>query len=181
MAVTLAETFAPALAPVMASVAETPPGPAGIPPTLADVARLAGVSSATASRVLTGSARVASETRDKVHEAVTRLGYVRNRAARSAQPRRAGSVALVVCEENVKVFADPFFARMLWAVGKALASADLKLVLLTLHSSQDYPPGPRFLRSGDLDGTVFVPMQTRSYFDCISRGLPLVLGGRPVS
>jgi acetamidase/formamidase len=54
-----------------------------------------------------------------VHEAMTRLGYVRNRAARSAQSRRAGSIALVVCEENVKVFADPFFSRMLWAVGKA--------------------------------------------------------------
>jgi DNA-binding LacI/PurR family transcriptional regulator len=154
---------------------------AGIPPTLADVARLAGVSSATASRVLTGSARVAPETSDKVHEAVARLGYVRNRAARSVQPRRAGSIALVVCEENVKVFADPFFARMLWAVGKALASADLQLVLLTLHSSQDYHTVSRYLRSGHVDGALFVSMHTSGDFDCSSLGIPLVLCGRPVS
>ena len=152
-----------------------------MPPTLADVARLAGVSSATASRVLTGSARVAPETRDKVHEAVVRLGYVRNRAARSPQPRRAGSIALVVCEDNVKVFADPFFARMLWAVGKALASADLQLVLLTLHSSQDHHTVSRYLRSGHVDGALLVSMHTRRDFDCLSLGIPLVLCGRPVS
>src|SRR5580693_9015978 len=160
MAVTLAETFAATLVPVMASAGETP-GPAGMPPTLADVARLAGVSSATASRVLTGSARVAPQTRDRVHEAVTRLGYVRNRAARSAQPRRAGSIALVVCEENMKVFADPFFPRLLWAVGKALASADLQLVLPTLHSSQNYHTVSRYLRSGHVDGAVFASMHNR--------------------
>jgi DNA-binding LacI/PurR family transcriptional regulator len=181
LAVTVTDTLAAALAPVMASAAETPPGPARVPPTLADVARLAGVSSATASRVLTGSARVAPQTRDKVHEAMARLGYVRNRAARSAQPRRAGSIALVVCEENVKFFADPFFSRMLWAVGKALASADLQLILLTLHSPQDYHTVSRYLRSGHVDGTVFVSMHNRADFDYASLDIPLVLCGRPVS
>ena len=165
----------------MASAVELPPGLAGMPPTLADVARLAGVSSATASRVLTGSARVAPQTRDRVHEAMAQLGYVRNRAARAAQPRRAGSIALVVCEDNVKVFADPFFARVLWAVGKALASADLQLILLTLHSSQDYHTVSRYLRSGHVDGTLFVSMHNRPDFDYVSLGVPLVLCGRPVN
>jgi DNA-binding LacI/PurR family transcriptional regulator len=87
----------------------------------------------------------------------------------------------VVCEENVKVFADPFFARMLWAVGKALASADLQLVLLTLHSSQDYHTVSRYLGSGHVDGALFVSMHTRPDFDCISLGIPLVMCGRPVS
>src|ERR1700746_932653 len=101
--------------------------PAGAltPPTLADVAQVAGVSSATASRVLTGSARVRPQTRDKVEQAMAALGYVRNRAARSAAPGRTGSIARVVGEDSVKVFAEPFFARMLWSVSKALASADL--------------------------------------------------------
>jgi DNA-binding LacI/PurR family transcriptional regulator len=177
--VTLTETLPATLAPVIASAGETPPGPAGMPPTLADVARLAGVSSATASRVLTGSARVAPQTRDKVHEAVTRLGYVRNRAARSAQPRRADSIALVVCEEQMKVFADPFFSRILWAVSKALASADLQLVLPTLRSSQDYHTVSRYLRSGHLDGAVFVSIHHKAV-DYAGLGIPLVLCGRPV-
>ena len=98
----------------------------GAPPTLADVAQLAGVSAATASRVLTGSANVQPETRVKVEQAIARLGYVRNRAPRAVRPQQAGSIALVVGEENVKFFADPFFARILLSFSKELAEADFQ-------------------------------------------------------
>jgi DNA-binding LacI/PurR family transcriptional regulator len=150
-------------------------------PTLADVAELAGVSSATASRVLTGSARVRPQTRDKVEQAMSRLGYVRNRAARSAVSRRAGSVALVMGEETVKVFADPFFARMLRSVSKALAALDLQLVMLTLYSPRNYHMVSRYLRSGHVDGVLFVSMHGRPDFEFASLGIPLVLCGRPVT
>jgi DNA-binding LacI/PurR family transcriptional regulator len=156
------------------------------PPTLADVAQLAGVSSATASRVLTGTARVRPQTRDKVEQAILRLGYVRNRAARSAASRQAGSVALVMGEETLKVFADPFFGRMLRSVSRALASADIQLVMITLHSPRDCHTVSRYLRSGHVDGALFVsmhgrPMHGRPDFDFSSLGLPLVLCGRPVT
>jgi DNA-binding LacI/PurR family transcriptional regulator len=151
------------------------------PPTLADVAQQAGVSSATASRVLTGSARVRPQTRDKVEQAVHRLGYVRNRAARSAASRQAGSVAVVMGEEPLKVFADPFFGRMLRSVGKALASAEIQLVMITLHSPRDCHTVFRYLRSGHVDGALFVSMHGRPDFDFSSLGLPLVLCGRPVT
>ena len=152
-----------------------------VPPTLADVARAAGVSSATASRVLTGSARVKPQTRRRVEQAMSSLGYVRNRAPRSTDSRRAGSIALVVCEENVKVFADPFFARMLWCVSKALSNADLQLVLLTLYAPRDYHTVARYLRSGHVDGALIVSMHGKAQFDFGSLGIPLVLCGRPVS
>jgi DNA-binding LacI/PurR family transcriptional regulator len=151
------------------------------PPTLADVANLAGVSSATASRVLTGSARVRPQTRDKVELAMTRLGYVRNRAARSSAGQRAGSIALVMGEETVKVFADPFFGRILRTVSKALSAADLQLVMLTLHSPRDYRTVSRYLRNGHVDGALFVSMHGRADFDYASLGIPLVLCGRPVA
>lgn len=154
--------------------------PTGLP-TLADVAHLAGVSSATASRVLTGSARVRPQTKDKVEQAMTRLSYVRNRAPRSAGSRRAGAVALVVGEETVKVFADPFFSRVLRSVSKALSSADSQLVMLTLHSPRDYQTVSRYLRSGHVDGALFVSMHSRPDFDYESLGIPLVLCGRPVA
>lgn len=151
------------------------------PPTLADVAELAGVSSATASRVLTGSAKVSPQTRDRVEEAMARLGYVRNRAPRASQPRRAGSIALVVGEESVKVFADPFFARMLRSVSNSLVAADLQLILLTLHSPREYRTVSRYLRSGHVDGALFVSMHGRPDFDYASLGVPIVLCGRPFS
>jgi DNA-binding LacI/PurR family transcriptional regulator len=151
------------------------------PPTLADVANLAGVSSATASRVLTGSAGVRPQTRDKVELAMTRLGYVRNRAARASAGQRAGSIALVMGEETVKVFADPFFGRILRTVSKELSAADLQLVMLTLHSPRDYRTVSRYLRNGHVDGALFVSMHGRADFDYASLGIPLVLCGRPVA
>jgi DNA-binding LacI/PurR family transcriptional regulator len=169
--VTIAESEAPQAAP------DTP----DVPPTLADVARLAGVSSATASRVLTGSARVKPQTRLRVEQAMTTLGYIRNRAPRSADSRRTGSVALVVCEENLKIFADPFFARMLWCVSKALSSADLQLVLLGLHVPSDYHTVTRYLRSGHVDGALIVSMHGKAHIDFASLGIPVVLCGRPVT
>jgi len=111
---------------------------------------------------------------------MARLGYVRNRAARAARARQAGSIALVVGEENVKVFADPFFARILWGVSKELGSADVQLVLLTLHSPRDYHTVSRYLRSGHVDGAFFVSMHSRPEFDLGSLGIPVVLCGRPV-
>jgi DNA-binding LacI/PurR family transcriptional regulator len=50
-----------------------------------------------------------------------------------------------------------------------------------LHSSQDYHTVSRYLRSGHVDGTVFVSMHNRPDFDYTSLGIPLVLCGRPVS
>lgn len=158
-----------------------PMTPAFAPPTLADVAQLAGVSSATASRVLTGSARVRPQTRDKVEQAMTRLGYVRNRAPRSPAGRRAGSIALVIAEDNAKVFGDPFFARVLKAVSKTLASADVQLVMLTLHSPQDHRMIARYLHSGHVDGALFVSVHGKGDFDYARLGIPLVLCGRPVT
>jgi DNA-binding LacI/PurR family transcriptional regulator len=182
--VTVPDPVAPAATPRHAPAATPGPAPAATtrstPSTLADVAQLAGVSSATASRVLTGSARVRPQTRDKVQQAMTRLGYVRNRAARSADHQRAGSIALVFCEEYVKVFADPYFARMLWSLSKALASADLQLILITLHSPHDYHTVSRYLRGGHVDGALFVSMHSKADLDFAGLGIPLVLCGRPV-
>ena len=42
--------------------------------------------------------------RREVEEAIARLGHVRNRAPRSPAPRRTGSIAVVVCEDNSRVF-----------------------------------------------------------------------------
>jgi DNA-binding LacI/PurR family transcriptional regulator len=163
---------------------DTVPGPQQpvSPPKLADVARLAKVSSATASRVLTGSAQVSPLTRNKVEEAMASLGYVRNRAPRGGTPsKRTGSIAFVVCEENVKLFADPFFARMLWSISKELASADLQVVLLALHSSKTCDTGSRYLRSGHVDGAVFISMHGRLPLNPERLGIPVVFIGRPMA
>ena len=62
-------------------------------PTMQDVARLAGVSTMTVSRVLTEPGVVAEETRERVQRAVEQLGYVPDKVAGSLSSRRTGFIA----------------------------------------------------------------------------------------
>ncbi|GAA5768582.1 HTH-type transcriptional regulator MalR [Streptosporangium roseum] len=83
-------------------------------PTLEKVAARAGVSRATASRVVNGSTRVAPQIREAVNRAVEELGYVPNQAARSLVTQRADSIALVFPEPATRVFSDdPTFAGII--------------------------------------------------------------------
>ena len=63
--------------------------------TLQDVARTAGVSSKTVSRVVNNEANVAPETSERVRQAITKLNYVPNSAARSLSRGRAMAIAFV--------------------------------------------------------------------------------------
>jgi LacI family transcriptional regulator len=88
---------APAPQPV--SAAPQPPGaPAGIAdePVLADVARVAGVSTATVSRFLNDPKKVTEKTRARVQAAITQLDWVPNAAARSLASRRSYAVGAIV-------------------------------------------------------------------------------------
>lgn len=69
---------------------------APLTPTMDDVARTAGVSRATVSRVLAGTARVSESTEDKVLQAIKQLGYVPNRMAQSLATRSSGLVGLLL-------------------------------------------------------------------------------------
>lgn len=155
--------------------------PTSVRPTLVDVACAAGVSTATASRVLNGLTNVRQETRDQVERAMLTLGYVRHRAPRRLPADHAGSIALVVCEEGMRLFSDPFFARILGGVSRTLASTDTQLVLLITQSVKDYETSVlRYLRSGHADGALFVSMHGRYPIDLARIGVPVVSTGRPV-
>jgi len=149
-------------------------------PTLAEVAALAGVSPATASRVLNNSARVSPAARQQVRDAVSRLGYVRQRAARNTDPsRQAHAVAAVVCGPSPRVFADPFYARVLDGAGSALAAHDMPLLL----AFGERPSAiERYLRGGHVSGVLFVctPWGHPMAGAVVNSRLPTMLIGRPL-
>lgn len=81
------------------------------PITLKDVAREAGVSNTTASRVLTGKESpvlISEATRQRVHEAASRLGYRPNLLARGLRTQRSGTVGVLVAD-----IIDPFSAALI--------------------------------------------------------------------
>jgi LacI family transcriptional regulator len=84
--------------------ASAAPGSGPQPVTLYDVARLAGVSTATVSRVVHGQDRVRDSTRLRVRSVIERLGYVPDSAAQSLSRRRKDVIGLVCIERRAKQY-----------------------------------------------------------------------------
>ncbi|MFE6509338.1 LacI family DNA-binding transcriptional regulator [Nocardioides sp. NPDC057767] len=152
-------------------------------PTLDEVARLAGVSRATASRAINGGSRVSAKAARAVAEAVQTLGYVPNPAARSLVTRRTETVAMVVPESDERVFADPFFARTLHVVTRALAQRDLQVVLLIAQPGDEMQRTLRYLRGGHVDGAIVVSHHRNDALadHLAAIGLPVAFIGRPLT
>ena len=93
--------------------------------TLTEVARLAGVSPATASRVLNGSARKpGKDIAERVRQAADSLGYIPNAQAQGLAKSSSGLIGLIVHD-----IADPYFAAIARGVQEA-AREQRKMVLL---------------------------------------------------
>jgi DNA-binding LacI/PurR family transcriptional regulator len=92
--------------------------------TLRDVAERAGVSAATASRVITGSARVRTETRERVERAMRELLYVPPGAVRT------GAIGLLVPE-----LANPIFPALAQAMETQATRAGLATILCNIRGS----------------------------------------------
>jgi DNA-binding LacI/PurR family transcriptional regulator len=150
--------------------------------TLDEVARVAGVSRATVSRVVNGSPKVSPEIRRSVERAIDRLGYVPNRAARSLVTRRSESIAVVITEPATRLFSDPFFPRVIRGVSTALAARDLQLVLLMPDDPHEEERTVRYLTGGHVDGVILVSLHGNDPLpsELAARRVPLVVVGRPL-
>ncbi|HEX6954755.1 MAG TPA: LacI family DNA-binding transcriptional regulator, partial [Agromyces sp.] len=124
-------------------------------PTLEMVAREANVSRATVSRVVNGSPKVSPEVVRVVNEAIAKLNYVPNRAARSLASRTSGAIALVVPEDTTRFFGDPYFAAIVQGITRRLDVSEYLLNLL-LSTSDPNRKTLRYLRSGVVDGALVV-------------------------
>ncbi|MFC1400270.1 MULTISPECIES: LacI family DNA-binding transcriptional regulator [Streptacidiphilus] len=158
--------------------------------TLEDVARVAGVSRATVSRVINGSTTVDPAMRRLVEDAVAATDYVPNRAARSLVTRRTDSIALVVSEaeqRNVadpflgRMFTDPFFGRMVTGVMEVIRPRGVQLVLMLVDDADSRTHLVSYLRQGHVDGVVLISGHAADPLPGLlaDAAVPAVLSGRP--
>ncbi|GAA1361085.1 LacI family DNA-binding transcriptional regulator [Streptomyces beijiangensis] len=156
--------------------------PDRIRPTLEAVAARAGVSRATASRVVNGGAGVRERLVERVRLAVDELGYVPNHAARTLVTRRNGAVAVIIAEPEIRIFSDPFFSLQLRGISRELTANDSQLVLLMVEGSGDYDRIARYLAGGHVDGALAFSLHTQDQLPAVTHkvGIPTVFGGRPV-
>ncbi len=153
----------------------------GTRPTVEAVAALAGVSTATVSRVLNHSPRVSAAARAAVEDAVAELGYVPNPAARSLARRRTDTIALVVSEPDERMFADPFLPAIVHGLGEAIAETQLQLILLLAQGEREQRKVERYVLQGHVDGVIMLCQHgdealPRAF---VAAGVPIVLTGRP--
>ncbi|MFD9589141.1 LacI family DNA-binding transcriptional regulator [Streptomyces sp. NPDC059980] len=100
--------------------------------TMNDVARAAGVSSATVSYVLSGKRPVTEETRKSVESAIERLGFTLNPVARSLRTGRSTMVALVVPD-----LANPFYALLARSIQDELRGCGYHVVVSNTGAQRD--------------------------------------------
>ncbi len=134
-------------------------------PTLEQVARVAGVSRATVSRVVNRVESVDPDIRAAVERAIAEVGYVPNRAARSLVTGRTGTVGLVVSEPRraaeggplaSHVYADPFFGRIVAGILGELGPRRVHPMLIHVDSAPARAELLARLGQGDIDGVALV-------------------------
>ncbi len=119
---------------------------------IADIAAMAGVSTATVSRALTSPEKLRADTLARVTEAVQRTGYTPNPAARSLRARRSMVVLVVVPD-----IANPFFSDVLRGIDEALSGAGYGWLIGNLGNTREKAQEiVDIVQSGQVDGVVLL-------------------------
>ena len=149
---------------------------------LEDIAKLAGVSRSTVSRVVNASPNVGAATRKRVEKIIQTTGYHPNAAARSLASQRTNMIGLVIPRTTSAFFTDPYFPHLTQGVAFACNNHHMTLSLFLVGNQEDENEiTPRLLRWGMLDGIL---LQSGNSDDMLFRRLisshvPLLVLGRP--
>lgn len=146
-------------------------------PTIVDVARLAGVSTATAGRALGGYGSSRPETVEKVRRAAQTLGYSSNNLARSMITGSRGMIGVVGADiEN------PFFARAMRGISDAASERGVQTLLTNSDERVARERDAlRALQQERVDGVIVAPAdisEVQHLSELIDQGVPLVLFDR---
>jgi LacI family transcriptional regulator, galactose operon repressor len=148
--------------------------------TIRDVAREAGVSAMTVSRVINGAASVDPATRARVEQAIGRLGYVPSRLARGLSARRTGTLALIVPD-----VANPFFTLIVRGAEDVARRAGYRLLLCDTRSDLELEREViEEMIAHRVEGILIAPVgdRSRDHLRRLTRfGVPFALVDRTVS
>jgi LacI family transcriptional regulator len=150
--------------------------------TLEDIAKQAGVSRSTVSRVVNDDPNVSESVRLRVRQVISTTGYQPHAAARSLASHRSWMLGLVLPRTVSSFFIDPYFPRLTQGVAQACNQQNYTLGLFLLETREDEKRiFPRISRKGLLDGIL---IQTAEMDDIlldrlINSDFPIVIVGRP--
>jgi len=143
------------------------------PPTIYDVAKHAGVSITTVSRMMNTPGKVNSDTRIRILAAIDALGFVPKAEARARAMQGTGRIGVIS-----PFFTAPSFVQRLRGIAEALSAKKFELVIYTVDSADRLKS---FLSSvpltGNLDGLIILslPVDDNDARRLVDHGLPTVL------
>jgi DNA-binding LacI/PurR family transcriptional regulator len=151
-------------------------------PTIEDVARLAGVSRGTVSRVINGGRSVRPPVLDAVNAAIDALGYSVNQAARNLARGRTGSIAFVISDREESLFEDPNFGLFARVFSRELRKTGRHLLITTAQDEQEENFLGDYLTLGHVDGALLAPTHEDESLlgRLLPHRLPLVVLGKPL-
>jgi LacI family transcriptional regulator len=141
-----------------------------------DIARLAGVSQTTVSRVFAGDPNVSPEKREIVFKVANEVGYVMNPHARAMRSGRSNTIGVVVTR-----ITNPLHAQLMDALGRELVAANLEVVLWSTElGSSDMLLGA--IQQRKVDGILVTSATIEGELErqAVALGIPTVLVHRGV-
>ncbi|PZE77854.1 LacI family transcriptional regulator [Curtobacterium sp. MCBD17_013] len=139
-----------------------------------DIARAAGVSQATVSRVLNGSPSVSDQTRERVLGAMRDVGYVPNAQAKAMRTARAGAIGIVTSEIQ-----NPYLPYLLDELTRVAREMNVNVVVWN-DDDPAMPLATAGVGAGTVDGVLFTAakQQTLGIDRLVERGVPVLLCNR---
>ncbi|MFJ1708766.1 LacI family DNA-binding transcriptional regulator [Kitasatospora sp. NPDC088346] len=151
-------------------------------PTIADIARRAGVSKGAVSFALNGRPGVSETTRERILRVAEEMNWRPHSAARALGGARAGAVGLVLARPARTIGVEPFFAQLLSGLQAGLSAHAVALQLMVVEdTAAEVDVYRRWASEHRVDGFILVDLQLRDpRIEVLEElGLPSVVLGGP--
>ena len=142
-----------------------------------DIARMAGVSQATVSRVIQGRSNVSNETRKTVLKVLEETGYVANAQARAMRTQRTGTIGVITGR-----LTNPFYPELLDALGHHITAQRYRMALWASDSESGAEASVEAIRGQLVDGLIFTTatQESPALGHAMDMGLPVLLVNRQI-
>lgn len=148
--------------------------------TIKEIAKIAGVSRSTVSRVINNDPNVSEQTRAKVQEIIDKMDYEPNPVARSLMSGKTRVVGLVIPMVFSSLFTDPFFSLLSQGISSTCTANNYTLMLWLIEPDYEKRTKNKIFNNHLIDGIIVASNMINDPLitGLIHRKMPLVIIGR---